>query len=108
MGVGLVRDDAVGSTSSTSADPSGRHGDVVDQRQELRVVAGLTRREPNRKRASAAVDTEVGLRAPPTPGSTQRVIGRLRPQNLVIPPSPPWGSCVLLTAACWCALVSRV
>src|SRR3954451_21880535 len=95
MGVGLVRDDAVGSTSWTSADPSGRHGDVVDPRQELRVVAGLTRREPNRERPSTAIDTEVGLRAPPTSGSTQRVIRRLRPQNLVIPPSPLWSACVL-------------
>jgi hypothetical protein len=95
MGVGLVCDDAVRSRSGPSTGPSGRHADVVDQRQELRVVAGLTRRDPNREGASAAVDTEVGLGAPPTPGSTQRVIGGLRPQNLVIPPSPLGNACVL-------------
>ncbi len=95
MGVRLVRYDAVRSTSWASPDPSGRNPDVVDQRQQLRVVTGLAGREPHRQRTTPPVNTEVGLGAPATAGPAQRVVDGLRPQDPVIRPSPLCGSCAL-------------
>jgi len=92
VGVSLVGDDAVRAASRRSTDPSGGDPDVVDQRQELRIVAGLARGEPHREGSSPAVDAEVVLGAPPASGATQRVVLGLRGSKPVIRPCPLWGS----------------
>lgn len=88
MGVGLVSDDAVRATTWAAADASGGDADVIDQGQELWVVAGLAWGEPHREWTSPSVNTEVGLGAPPTAGSAQRVVVGLRPPRPVIRPCP--------------------
>lgn len=88
MGVGLVSDDAVRAAPRLSAGPSSGHSDVIDQRQELRIVAGLARGEPHRKWPSPTVDAEVGFGAPPSAGATQRMVLGLRPPKPVIRPCP--------------------
>ena len=95
MRVGLVRDHAVRPTPRATTAPGCGDPDVVDQRQQLGVVASLSRGEPHRERASAPVDTEVGLGAPPTSGATQGVVVGFRPRNPVIRPCPLWRWCVL-------------
>ena len=60
MRVGLVGDDVVRPLARTPwAGP--RYRDVLQQRQQLWVVASLARGEPNRDRQPASVDSEVDL-----------------------------------------------
>jgi hypothetical protein len=89
-------------TPWASTEPRRWDTDVVDQRQQLRVVAGPPGCQPDRQRTTAAVDAEMGLGTPATAGATQ---GRGRRAQAAgscdstEPPVRPSG----VPAACWCA-----
>ena len=64
MRVGLVGDHPVRSLAWPSW-PVAAHADLVQQRQQLRVVAGLAGCDHDRHRQAAAVDGEVDLAGQP-------------------------------------------
>ena len=70
MGVGLVGQHPLrpfsGSAATLTADV-----DLVEQREQLRVVPGLARSQDHRHRQSAAVDREVDLAGQPAAGSSE-------------------------------------
>ena len=58
VGVGLVRDDRVGSRPRSVP---GRDGDVGQDRQQLGVITALAGGEPDRQWSAAGVNRRVGL-----------------------------------------------
>lgn len=72
MGVGLVRDHSPG-PFPWPATPRRTDADLVQQRQEFGVVAGLAWGDEDRHRQAAAVDREVDLAGQPAPGPAQRL-----------------------------------
>jgi hypothetical protein len=87
VGVGLVGQEpdpaaslAVGSLLSP----------VVEQRNQLRVVSGLTSGQPQSHRPHPVVDQGMDLGGEAAPGPAQRVIVGLRPRNRVVRSRPLW------------------
>ena len=56
-------------------------GPVVEQRNQLRIVTGLTGGEPQSHRPHLVVDQRVDLGGEPAPGPAQGVVVGLRPRN---------------------------
>jgi hypothetical protein len=61
----------------------------LQQRQQVRVVPSLTRRQQHRQRTAEPIGQRMDLRAQPATGATQRTIGRLVHQSVVTPTRPP-------------------
>ena len=70
MGVGHVGDDEVGPGARPSRSP-GTPDQVIEQRQQLGIVAGLTFGQPQRPRSAAGVHGQVQLGGQPTSGAAQ-------------------------------------
>ena len=91
MGIGPVRQHPKPPTTPTRLLPSVQ----VEQRHQLRIVAGLTRGQDHRDRAAPLVGQRVNLGGQTTSGATQCVISRFNRQIRVVrrcPLCPPRSS----------------
>jgi hypothetical protein len=63
------------------------HPDRIQDRQQLRVVTGLARCQPDRQRPATAIDRQMDLRTQPAAGPADRLTIRRRGRKT---PSPPF------------------
>jgi len=70
VGIGLIQDHHVG-TATWPTRPVTADADVVEQRQELGIVPGLTRCEQDPHRPPPTIDSEMDLGAQTTSGSAE-------------------------------------
>jgi hypothetical protein len=72
VGVGLIRDQHV-RLLPRPARPTIVYPDAVQQRKQVRIVAGLTGGQQDRQRPAPTVDSEVDLRCQSAPRAAQRL-----------------------------------
>ena len=78
VGVHLIRQDGVGAAAvSRCGGIADRDGDILQQRQQLLVVPGVTGCQSNRQRSAETVDDQVDLGGLAATGAAQAVVIRL-------------------------------